>query len=202
MKLTELEFMAMNNPIRKLIQQFVEIKKFRQLSNLKANKVVLEIGCGNGTGTKLIQKYFSPKKIYAVDIDEKMLKKAQKKNNDTNIIFEIADVTKLPYADNTFDAIFDFGMIHHIVEWKVCLKELKRVLKPNGELILEDLSIESFETFFGIFLKFFLKHPYEKMYKLKDFLKYLEKINFEIKNKKNLYPLGLVNFFVLIASKK
>jgi ubiquinone/menaquinone biosynthesis C-methylase UbiE len=54
------------------------------------------------------------------------------------------DASKLDFPDNHFDAVFDFGIIHHIPNWKDCIQELKRVLKPNGEVILEELSIDTF----------------------------------------------------------
>jgi len=68
MIVNKLEFLLMNNPIRAHIQDRIEAKEFGRLSSLPPDKVVLEIGCGNGTGTKLIKKYFSPKEIYAVDL--------------------------------------------------------------------------------------------------------------------------------------
>jgi ubiquinone/menaquinone biosynthesis C-methylase UbiE len=54
------------------------------------------------------------------------------------------DASKLDFPDGHFDAVFDFGIIHHIPNWKDCIQELKRVLKPNGEVILEELSIDTF----------------------------------------------------------
>lgn len=61
MKLNKFEFLLMNNPIRNIIQEHVEVKRLRGFSNLKKNMVILEIGCGSGNGSKLIKKYFQPK---------------------------------------------------------------------------------------------------------------------------------------------
>ena len=78
MKTNLLEFNLMNNPVRSWIQRNIEIKPFLHHSSSKGG-VILEIGCGNGYGTKLINKYFQPKQIIGIDIDEKMIKAATKR---------------------------------------------------------------------------------------------------------------------------
>lgn len=159
--------------------QIFEVKKMRTMSYLEPDKIVLEIGCGQGVGTKLIQKYFLPKKIYAVDLDQKMIERAKKKNTSSNIIFSVSDITSLSFEDNFFDAVFDFGVLHHIPNWKQSLQELKRVLKADGEIILEDLSKESFtNTFLGRVMKKLLDHPYKEMFSRIEFFRELRRLNF------------------------
>src|SRR3989338_4670507 len=128
MKLNKIEFFLMNNPVRAALQK-KEAQKMRALSQLKKGAVVLEIGSGRGVGTKLIKKYFQPQKITAIDLDLKMIVIAKKRNKDPSITFQVGDAAKLPFENKQFDAVFDFGIIHHIPNWKDCLKELKRVLK-------------------------------------------------------------------------
>ena len=199
MKLNKIEFLLMNNPIRNLNQEYVEVKRLRKWSNLSSNKTVLEIGCGTGNGTKLIEKYFQPKKIHATDLDQRMINIAQKKNSSDSVSFEMQNATKLKYKNNYFDAIFDFGVIHHIPNWKDCLKELKRVLKPKGQLIIEDVSIETFSTTFGTLMKKFLDHPYDAMYRENEFIEYLKKIGLKIVIHKKYKPL--IRYFIVIAQK-
>jgi len=199
MKLNKIEFLLMNNPIRNLIQEHIEIKRLKKHSNLPPGKTVLEIGCGTGNGSKLIKKYFHTKRIYATDLDKRMVDIANKKNSDESISFEVQNATKLKYKNNTFDAIFDLGVIHHIPNWKDCLKELKRVLKPKGQLIIEDLSIETFSTPFGNLMKKALNHPYGSMYKENEFVEDLKKTGFKIQVHKR-YPT-LIRYFILGAQK-
>ena len=82
MKLNRIEFFMMNNILRNFIQKQIEIKRLRKFSNLSSNKTILEIGCGTGNGSKLIQKYFQTKKIYATDLDKKMIEVANKKEKE------------------------------------------------------------------------------------------------------------------------
>jgi len=101
MKLNPFEFLIVNNPIRRFIQSQIEVKGFLGVPNYVKNGKVLEIGCGSGYGVKLINKYFHPKEIYGIDMDEKMIKLA-KKNKIPNTTFEVGDVTDLKLKDNSF----------------------------------------------------------------------------------------------------
>ena len=202
MKLNKLEFLAMNNLIRALIQEKYELKILRSMASINNPQIALEIGCGNGNGTKLIKKYFSPKKIIGIDLDEKMIKIAKERNKDTSISYKVMDASKLDFPDKYFDAIFDFGIIHHIPNWKDSLKEIKRVLRPKGELILEDLSIDTFSKGIGKLWRILSDHPYQHMYTSKQFTDLLKEIGFTIKNCKESNPLKMFKFFSLNAVKK
>src|SRR5271157_6253713 len=117
MILNMIEFYAMNNPVRRVIQERYEIKILRKMSPIKNIGTALEIGCGSGNGARLIKKYFSARKIIAVDLDEKMIRLAKKRHGGL-ATFLVMDASKLDFPDKTFDAIFDFGIIHHIPNWK------------------------------------------------------------------------------------
>jgi ubiquinone/menaquinone biosynthesis C-methylase UbiE len=71
MLMNSLEFTLMDNPVKGVVHEFIEMNHIRRLSQLPKGKKVLEIGCGNGYGTKLINKYFQPNHITAIDLDEK-----------------------------------------------------------------------------------------------------------------------------------
>jgi len=199
MKLNKLEFLAMNNPIRAAIQEHYELPMLKNMITVNGIDKALEIGCGNGHGTKLIKKYFAPRNIVGIDLDERMIRIAKKRNTDQSISFLVMDAAKLNFPDKYFDAVFDFGMIHHIQNWKDCLKELKRVLNDNGKIILEDLSSDTFKTYLGRIMKLLSDHPYADMYSTEDFLSYMKSIGFEIINYKASNPAGLIKFFSLTA---
>jgi ubiquinone/menaquinone biosynthesis C-methylase UbiE len=201
MNLNRFEFSFINSRIRAYIQDKFELKDIRRLSSLPSNRVVLEIGCGNGIGARLIKKYFSPLKIYAIDLDQRMIDLAKRYNADDSIIFELGDATKLRFKDEEFDAVFDFGVIHHIPNWEDCISELKRVLKIEGELIIEDFSIETFETATGRILKKLTKHPYERMYRRMHLVECLKSSGFEIMKEKIYHPLHLIRYFTVIAKR-
>lgn len=200
MKLNNLEFILMNNPIRAIIQEQYEIKAFLDVESRVKDKEVLEIGCGNGHGATLIDKYFHPGKVYGIDIDERMIDKA-KTNISSKYSFKVGDATQLDFKDDSLDGIFDFGIIHHIPNWEKCIDELYRVLRKGGQVFLEELSIESFQSPIGLFLKSILDHPYNSMFTQSQFHSYLEKVGFKLIKKEVRRPFGLISYFVVVGVK-
>lgn len=202
MKLNSIEFLLMNNPIRSYIQEKYELPILMNMLSPtdRSFDSVLEIGCGNGNGTKLINKCFNLLKVTGIDFDEKMIQIAQKKVQDISTSFFVMDASKLDFPDATFDAIFNFGIVHHIPNWKDCIGELRRVLKQGGKLIMEDLSLDTFSGFPGILWKLLLAHPYQQMYSTEEFVRQLEKTGFKINDFKIFNPLKIMHHFSLVAS--
>ena len=196
MTLNKAEFLFVNNTIRTVIQDIIEIKFIKKHSSIKPNVVLLEIGCGIGNGTHLIKKHFLPKKIYALDIDKKSIEIAKHKNKEKSIIFQFGDATKLNFSNSRFDAVFEFTMMHHLKNWRSCIKEVKRVLKPGGEFIIDDFSLASFQTLFGRFLNKIFKHKHT-IYRESEFYKELKNTGFKIIKSRSYYP----GHFIIIAKK-
>ncbi len=122
-----------------------------------------------------------------------MIRRAKRRVKAPHIVFEVGDASNLRFDDASFDAIVDFGIIHHIPNWQDSLKELHRLLKPEGQLILEDLSIDTFQTRIGRVLRLFLAHPYDDMFKREDFYKELGRLGFEVhKQYANPWWFGMV----------
>lgn len=96
---------------------------------------VLECACGTGLLTEVIaQKCVH---VTATDFAPKMLARA-KKNCAAfgNIAFEQADITSLGYPDNSFDAVVAGNVIHLLDDPMKALRELDRVCRPGGRLIV------------------------------------------------------------------
>lgn len=202
MKLNHLEFLLMNNPIRAYVQEKYELPILMTMLMSRTFDSVLEIGCGNGNGTKLIKKYFNPLHITAIDLDEKMIQIAQRTIHDETITFQVMDASKPDFPNESFDAIFDFGIIHHIPNWKDCIEELRRVLKKGGKLILEELSLETFSGFPGKLYRTLLRHPYEQMFAMEEFVQHLENAEFKINDFKKSNPFKMIQHFFLVASAR
>ena len=201
MKLNKIEFVLVNNPIRAFIQEKHEVRILRRMTPIADIGIALEIGCGNGHGTKLIKEHFRPKRIEAIDLDEKMIRIACRKYRDSSIQFHVMDASALGFADRTFDAVFDFGIIHHIPNWKDCISEMHRVLKDGGEAILEELSIDTFSTFAGRMWKGLLAHPYNEMFSTAEFLESFAAAGFVLQGFSESHPLRLLKHFSLVAKK-
>lgn len=103
---------------------------------------VLEIGSGAGAmAAELLKK--NPSAILTVtDIDPVMVDAAAArlaKFGDRAHV-QSADVTALPFEDNSFDNVVSFLMLHHVIEWRAALDEIARVLRPGGALLGYDLT--------------------------------------------------------------
>ncbi|MFN3491823.1 MAG: class I SAM-dependent methyltransferase [Anaerolineales bacterium] len=177
------------------------VEKLQKISQLPPNKKILEIGCGNGIGTRLIHEYFKPSELIATEYDESLVEITQEKVKDLNILVEQADATKFRFSNNEFDAVIGLSVIHHIPNWEEALDELHRIIKPKGLLIIKELSIETFETFFGKISRKFVEHPYDDMFRKDEFINYLKQKGFKLEILMPHSMLGFLSDFYLVARK-
>ncbi|MBD5448911.1 MAG: class I SAM-dependent methyltransferase [Lachnospiraceae bacterium] len=99
------------------------------------NDIVLECACGTGA----ISKYLAPRcrQLIATDFSEGMLKQTAKKcRKYSNIKLRRADMTHLKCRDNRFDKVVAGNVIHLLEEPHAAIKELERVCKAGGKIII------------------------------------------------------------------
>jgi ubiquinone/menaquinone biosynthesis C-methylase UbiE len=111
--------------------------------NLEEGQDYLEIGCGGGAVCRHVATKYGLK-VTGIDIDPEMLEAARSiPCTSSSISFQRADVTTLPFPDNSFDIVLSFGAMHHIPNWLDAMREIRRVLEPKGYLVLWDLFYNS-----------------------------------------------------------
>jgi ubiquinone/menaquinone biosynthesis C-methylase UbiE len=99
-------------------------------------KKVLDIGCGYGALSSVLLKEGA--QVTGIEVDRKKLAIAKDFFKDAeNIELFAVDDEKLPFKDNTFDAVFLFDVIEHIRRPDITIKECRRVLKPDGIIYIE-----------------------------------------------------------------
>lgn len=99
------------------------------------NDIVLECACGTGA----ITRYIAPKckRMIATDLSKGMLKQTSKKcRKYQNIKIKRADMTRLNSHDNKFDKVIAGNVIHLLEDPYRAVKELERVCKPGGKIII------------------------------------------------------------------
>ena len=97
-------------------------------------KNLLDVGCASGYMLSEIAKTSPGKQFFGVDIYDKAIKFAKIKYQ--NINFKVATARGLPFADNAFDVVICYETIEHVEDPLASLKEIRRVLKKGGTLIL------------------------------------------------------------------
>lgn len=141
MKLNLAERLITGNPVRAYIQRHFEGPMLKGMGSRSSYPLCLEIGCGSGTGAQVIAEQFGAGKVIATDIDPDQIKRARKNlppELEEKIEFRVEDAMTLQEADEMFDAVFSFGVLHHLEDWKKALKEIARVLKTGGEFFFEE----------------------------------------------------------------
>ena len=104
-----------------------------QFDRFRSGKSVLEIG--SGAGIDSVELANSGAYVTAVDFTDNGVALTNALARETGQMFldvRKADATKLPFVNEHFDAVYSFGVIHHIPEVKKALVEIRRVLKPHG----------------------------------------------------------------------
>jgi len=114
-------------------------KKLVNWSNVKPADVILDCATGTGDLAIAFQKQLNGQgKVIGIDFCEEMLNFApsKAKAQGFNIDFQIADVTQLPFSNDSFDAVsISFG-IRNVEDPLKGLHEMTRVLKPGGRLLI------------------------------------------------------------------
>lgn len=114
----------------------VELKKLFEMADF-FNKTVLEVGCGVGRITTRISKI--AKEVYAIDVNEAVLEVAKRKalaQKLHNIKFYRVSADEIRFPSNFFDVVLCSWCLHHISRKHETLRQIKKVLKRDGYLVI------------------------------------------------------------------
>jgi SAM-dependent methyltransferase len=106
-------------------------------AGLRSGGVVIDVGCGTGRALPPLRAAVGPDgSVIALDLTPEMLAAARPASQAASATLVLADARSLPFADASADAIFAAGLVHHLPDPEAGLRELARVTRPGGLLVL------------------------------------------------------------------
>ena len=114
---------------------YEHLHRYAYATQFAANKKVLDLACGEGYGSRLLAR--SAESVVGIDIDEDAIRHASNKYIKSNLKFKKGSITDIPIEGRAiFDVIVCFEAIEHIEDHEKLLKEVKRLLTPDGLLVV------------------------------------------------------------------
>jgi ubiquinone/menaquinone biosynthesis C-methylase UbiE len=159
MLMNRIETWTVNSPVRAFVQHFVEARYFERRGGRLEGGAALEIGCGRGEGTRILIDRFGAERVVGIDLDLSQIARAQRRlpaKYQGRVEFRVGDAARLDFPDGSFDAVFDFGILHHLPNWRRAIAEAHRVLKPNGRFYFDEVLRGFLETRAA---RTFFRHP-------------------------------------------
>ena len=100
-----------------------------------AGKLVLDLGCGAGIDSAEFAR--NGASVISTDFARTATQSTQSLLKEANLPARVvqADVTSLPFENDTFDCVYSFGVLHHIPDVDKAVSEINRVLKPGGQIM-------------------------------------------------------------------
>jgi ubiquinone/menaquinone biosynthesis C-methylase UbiE len=111
-------------------QARIEVPLFATLLRIPRCARILEVGCGRGVALGSLADRRSPRHLVGLDLDRESL--AEARRNDVPGALVQSDVRSIPFRDESFDVVIDFGTCYHIARSELALAEIARVLRVGG----------------------------------------------------------------------
>jgi SAM-dependent methyltransferase len=113
------------------------LKRYHFAQSYCSGKTVLDVGTGTGYGANILAE--TAKAVFAVDYDSRIIEYARTRYPGPR--FLAADVTALPFRDQTMDAVVSFEVIEHLYDQPRYLDEIRRILRPDGVFIISTSNV-------------------------------------------------------------
>lgn len=165
---------------------------------------ILDFGCGKGGFAHMISKYCDS--VYGIDCSETVIDKARSIHREIN--FQVLpEDSKIPYADEFFDAVFMLDVLEHILDTETVLEEVNRVLKPGGHLLIATSQLTRLKLFIitlTAFNKYFYPtSPHIRYFTSRSLTSLLKQKKFEVTHyRKNRTYFGFIPQGQMIVALK
>ena len=118
-------------------RDMTKLERMAKRLDIKPGSIVLDVGTGTGVFIPFLRREIGRGgRIIALDIAEKMLRRARAKGLNGNIDYLCADVTNIPLGNEIFDIIVCYSSFPHLQDKSRALAEMSRVIKRGGRLLI------------------------------------------------------------------
>ena len=195
MLLNRFEKVMMNNPVRAAFQCHFEAPRLLAMGGKVQGGLALEVGCGRGVGVEIILDVFGAAHVDAFDFDPEMVALAAERlaSRGSSVRLWQGDAAAIAAPAAFYDAVFDFGIIHHVPDWRRALVDVFRVLKPGGRFLVEEVLSGFIDNPLG---RRFLDHPLDDRFDHERFRAGLVDAGFRVIASNQI--LGLVGWYAAI----
>lgn len=122
------------------------MEQLKNYLNETKKRSFLDIGTGGGNFIHFLKELYNDFDIMVgIDTFERGIDAARKNFDDKRIAFEVMDGYNTIYDDNTFDVISFSNSLHHITDVKGLFKEIKRILKDDGFVIINEMMADNLD---------------------------------------------------------
>jgi|WetSurMetagenome_2_1015567.scaffolds.fasta_scaffold293529_1 ubiquinone/menaquinone biosynthesis C-methylase UbiE len=198
----DFEYYLENNRARAFVRELMEVRPLRRATDVDGIGRALQIACGVGSSSSQLMRLFAPRRLTAIEREPELVEIARSTHDPERFDFHVGDVFSMEFGDGAFDAVFNLADLHNYADWRKGLREILRVLKPGGLLIMEDMSRESFGYAAGRVFRRLTAHPYGEMLAMEEFRLFAVGSGLEVLRFEEVNALRLLKYFIMIARKK